>query len=292
MPGLATSLRRFAGWAAVVVAGLGMPEIAVAQLENCVTSTHLVSDDGRRSRDQLRFEALQQARNSLLTTLGVRVGGVTQVTLQGTGTESSTGFSRSIIEETRGYITRDSILSFRTPDGGRSWELRYQGCAKLSEGQPDPSFTARIRLDKNPPAYAVAGSALAQRDSIVAWISASRAAFFTVFHRSGDTLRLIYPSRAIASPHRTVVLPDQELRVPPAGARLRVRLEDGVAADEGWIIAVATKREIPLPASWDAGSMAVHALTWHQYGEWLNRIPLDERVTAQHPFTVERTTPR
>lgn len=275
----------------LAVAGLlaiAAPARAQQQDDKCQTFDELTSVDNSLTIAQLKFNAMQQARNRLLQSLGVEVRGTTEVLRGGNRDSAYTVVTQGISQETTGWITQDTILDWRTTDGGRTYTLKYRGCARTSVGKRDPAFLAEVTLDKDPPAYVDNGPG--QRDSIVVGVRVSQPAFISVFFRTADTLTVLYPSVAIGAPNRQQLVTGGELRVPPPGNRLRTTLKAGSRKTQDWIVVVATKQDVPLgldPVSTE--SLTLQKLTWHEYLKWLNRIPLEERYVVERPFTIERT---
>jgi hypothetical protein len=217
----------------------------------------------------------------------VEVRGTTEVLRGGTRDSSYTVLTQGISQETTGWITRDTVLDWRTTDGGRTYTLKYRGCARTSVGRRDPAFFADVRLDKDPPSYVDNGPG--RRDSIVITTRVSQPAFLTVFFRTGDTLTVLYPSVAVGAPYRHQLVTGSELRVPPAGNRLRTTLTGGVRKTTDWIVVVATRQDIPLGLDAAGGAVSLEQMTWHEYIGWLNRIPLEDRFVVEKPFSIERT---
>ena len=274
-------------WLALPAASAGAQEDAG---DRCQTLEHVVLADQNLSLAQLRFNSVQQARSSLLASLGVVMSSTTETRASTDGDSSSKVFLQGITGETTGYVTRDTVLSWTTTDGGRTYTMQYQGCARTTVGKRDPSFVVEVRLDKDPAAYVDNGPQ--RRDSIVITAKTSRPAFLTVFFRTADTMTVIYPSAAIGSPFRKELVSGGELRVPPAGNRLRTVLRGGSKRSHDWIVVVATKQEVPLsldPPSADAP--VLQQLSWLEYARWLNQIPLEDRYVVERPFTIERTRP-
>lgn len=246
--------------------------------------------DNTLSLAQLRFNTVQQARSSLLASLGAVMSSTTEVRKNTVGDSTFTVMAQGISQETTGWITRDTVLSWRTSDGGRSYTLQYQGCARTMVGKRDPSFFIEVTLDKDPPAYLDNGPG--RRDSIVVITKTSKPAFLTVFFRTADTMTVLYPSTVVGSPFRKELVSGGELRVPPAGNRLRTVLRGGSRRSMDWIVVVATRQEVPLSlAQPSSDAPALQRLTWHEYARWLNQIPLEDRFVVERPFTIERTKP-
>jgi hypothetical protein len=247
-----------------------------------------VSVDAVNTIPQLRFNAMQQARNRLLQSLGVEVRGTTEVLRGGTRDSSYTVMTQGISQETTGWITKDTVLDWRTTDAGRTYTMKYRGCARTTVGKRDPSFFADVTLDKDPATYVDNGPG--RRDSIVVFARVSQPAFLTVFQRSGDTLTILYPSVAIGAAERLHLGTNKELRVPPAGNRLRTVLTGTSRKTIDWIVVVATKQDVPLSLG-DASENAtsLRRITWHEYLAWLNRIPLEERFVVEKTFSIEKT---
>ena len=256
--------------------------------DKCMTFDELVSVDNVHTIPQLQFNAKQSARNRLLQSLGVEVRGTTEVLRGGTRDSSYTVVTQGISQETTGWITRDSVLSWRATDGGRTYTMKYEGCARTTVGKRDPAFFAEVLLDKDPPAYVDNGPG--QRDSIVVTARVSQPAFLTVFFRTGDTLTLLYPSTAVGAPERVHLGTGGELRVPPSGNRFRTVLTGGSRKTIDWIVVVATKQDIPLGIGEDAAdALTLRRMSWLEYLRWLNRIPLEDRFVVEKPFSIERT---
>ena len=278
--------------AATAAATLLFPVAAAAQDDGdrCQTLEENVLADNSLSIAQLRFNTVQQARSSLLASLGAVMSSTTEVRKNTVGDSTFTVMAQGISQETTGWITRDTVLSWRTTDGGKTYSLRYQGCARTMVGKRDPSFFAEVTLDKDPPAYLDNGTG--QRDSIVITVKTAKPAFLTVFFRTADTMTVLYPSAAVGSPMRKELVSGGELRVPPAGNRLRTVLRGGSRRSLDWIVVVATKQEVPLSLSQSpAEAMTLQRLTWHEYARWLNQIPLEDRFVVERPFSIERTRP-
>ncbi|MEX2154632.1 MAG: hypothetical protein WD825_14920 [Gemmatimonadaceae bacterium] len=269
-----------------------LPAIAVAQDEKakdqCMTLDEQASVDNVNTIPQLKFNAMQSARNRLLQSLGVEVRGTTEILRGGTRDSSYTVMTMGISQETTGWITQDTILDWRTLDGGRTYTMKYHGCARTSVGKRDPSFFAEVTLDKDPATYVDNGPG--RRDSIVVFAKVSQPAFLSVFFRTGDTLTVLYPSTAVGAPERVHLGTGGELRVPPPGNRLRTSLTGGNKKTIDWIVVVATKQDVPLSIGADASdAVTLKKLTWREYLAWLNRIPLEERFVVEKPFSIERT---
>lgn len=280
---------RLATAAAALLCPLGG---AAAQDEGdrCQTLEENVMADNTLSLAQLRFNTVQQARSSLLASLGAVMSSTTEVRKNTVGDSTFTVMAQGISQETTGWITRDTVLSWRTSDGGRSYTLQYQGCARTMVGKRDPSFFIEVTLDKDPPAYLDNGPG--RRDSIVVITKTSKPAFLTVFFRTADTMTVLYPSTVVGSPFRKELVSGGELRVPPAGNRLRTVLRGGSRRSMDWIVVVATRQEVPLSlAQPSSDAPALQRLTWHEYARWLNQIPLEDRFVVERPFTIERTKP-
>ena len=256
--------------------------------DKCMTFDEVVSVDAVHTLPQLRFNAMQQARNRLLQTLGVEVRGTTEVIRGGTRDSSYTVMTQGITQETTGWITRDTVLAWRPAADGRTYSMRYQGCARTSVGKRDPSFFAEVTLDKEPAAYVDNGPG--RRDSIVVFVKVSQPAYITVFFRTADTLTVLYPSTAVGAPERVHLGTSGELRVPPAGNRFRTVLTGGNRKTSDWIVVVATRQDVPLAVGQDpADALSLRQMTWKEYLQWLNRIPLEDRFVVEKPFTIERT---
>lgn len=274
--------------AAVVATSVAARADAQDAGERCQSLEEPMSVDNSLTLAQLRFNAVLQARNRLLQSLGVEVRGTTEMLRGGTRDSSYTVVTQGISQETTGWITRDTVLDWRTTDGGRTYTLKYQGCARTTVGKRDPSFFAEVALNKDPPAYLDNGPG--RRDSIVVGIRVSQPAFVTVFFRTADTLTVLYPSVAIGAPSRAQLVSGGELRVPPPGNRLRTTLQSGSRKTLDWIVVVVTRQDIPLDLQpLPPGELTLQKLTWHEYLRWLNRIPLEERFVTERPFTIERT---
>jgi hypothetical protein len=268
-------------------AALPAPTALLSQEPICTSRTEHVSGDQRKSLEQIRFDALQQARAGLLREQGVRIESAQQVVQQNTGAETSLGYASSILLSTSGSITRDTVLSFSTNDGGRTWLLEYHGCMVVQEGLSDPQFILRVRLDKNPPTYGFRGPG--SRDSIVVWANTSKPAYYTIFQRSGDTLSVLYPSSAIGLPRRRLIPEEDTVRFPPPPAVLRVTLEGNAERATAWMIVVATKEEYPLTMLPPGYTRSFHRISFQQYMNWLNRIPLEGRAVVEYAYDVVRT---
>ena len=280
---------RLATAAVALLCPLGAAE-AQDEGDRCQTFEENVLADNTLSLAQLRFNTVQQARSSLLASLGAVMSSTTEVRKNTVGDSTFTVMAQGISQETTGWITRDTVLSWRTTDGGRSYTLQYQGCGRTAVGKRDPSFFIEVTLDKDPPAYLDNGPG--RRDSIVVTIKTSKPAYLTVFFRTADTMTVLYPSAVVGSPFRKELVSGGELRVPPAGNRLRTVLRGGSRRSMDWIVVVATRQEVPLtlaPPSSDAP--ALQRLTWHEYARWLNQIPLEDRFVVERPFSIERTKP-
>jgi hypothetical protein len=281
---LATAVRRFALLACLTAPAAGAQEDA----DRCQTLEETVLSDPRLSIAQLRFNTMQQARSSLIASLGAVMSSTTEVRKGTVGDSSFTVMAQGISQETTGWITRDSVIDWRTTDGGRTYTMNYHGCARTMVGKRDPSFFVEVMLDKDPPAYVDNGDG--QRDSIVVTVKTSKPAFLTVFFRTADTMTVLYPSPAIGSPFRKEMTSGGELRVPPAGNRLRTVLRGGSKRSMDWIVVVATKQEVPLSLQ-QSEPNSLQRLSWHEYAKWLNQIPLEERFVVERPFSIERTKP-
>ena len=282
--------RGVAALCAVMTLATILPPAARAQDgdDKCMTFDELISVDNVHTIPQLRFNAMQQARNRLLQTLGVEVRGTTEMLRGGTRDSSYVVMTQGISQETTGWVTRDTVLSWRSTDAGKTYTMKYQGCARTTVGKRDPAFFAEVRLDKEPAAYVDNGPG--RRDSIVVTAKVSQPAFLTVFFRTGDTLTLLYPSTAVGAPERAHLGTDGELRVPPSGNRFRTVLTGGSKKTIDWIVVVATKQDIPLGLGEDAAdALSLRQISWHEYLRWLNRIPLEDRFVVEKPFSIERT---
>lgn len=283
---IALAARRIA-----VVAGLAVPATLGAQdaADRCQTLEEVVLADPSLSLAQLRFNTVQQARSSLIASLGAVMSSTTEVRKGTAGDSTYTVMAQGISQETTGWITRDTVLTWRTTDGGRTYTMQYQGCARTMVGKRDPSFVVEVTLDKDPAAYVDNGQG--QRDSIVVTVKTSRPAFLTVFFRTADTMTVLYPSTATGSPFRKELTSGGELRVPPAGNRLRTYLRGGSKRSMDWIVVVATKQEVPLNLQAPADMRSLQTMSWHEYARWLNQIPLEDRFVVERPFSIERTKP-
>src|ERR1051325_10237625 len=132
------------------VAGMAMgvalcaPAAAGAQSdgEKCSTFDEIVSMDNVSTMTQLKFNALQSARNRLLQTLGVVVRGTTEIQKGGTKDSSYTVMTQGISQETTGWVTSDTVLDWRSNDASRSFTMKYHGCARTTVGKRDPAFFA------------------------------------------------------------------------------------------------------------------------------------------------------
>jgi hypothetical protein len=197
---------------------------------------------------------------------------------------------QAIVRPPTVVITRDSVLAWTTSDSGRSWTMKYQGCVAPITGRSDPRFIVQARLDRTPPIYSWVGSAPAERDSLVITVRATMPAFVTVFERTeDDSVTILYPSAAFAQPSGRLIARDEELRVPPEGARLRVKLSPGARSSRSAIVAIATKRDVPLPAgSSPTGDRGFVRLSWRAYADWLNRIPQDQKAVVEIPFLIRK----
>lgn len=287
------SWRRSAPRLCAFVCGvLLLPSVARAQDEKggdkCMTFDEQTSVDNVNTIPQLKFNTMQQARNRLLQSLGVEVRGTTELLRGGTRDSSYTVMTQGISQETTGWVTSDTVLDWRTTDAGRTFTMKYHGCARTTVGKRDPAFFAEVALDKDPATYLDNGPG--RRDSIVVFAKVSQPAFLTVFFRTGDTLTVLYPSTAVGAPERTQLGTNGELRVPPAGNRLRTALTGGNRKTIDWIVVVATKQDVALSIGSDASeAVTLKKMTWHEYLAWLNRIPLEERFVVEKPFSIERT---
>jgi hypothetical protein len=286
---VAVAARRLA-----VVACLAVPLAVGAQepdaADRCQTLEEVVLANPQLSLAQLRFNTMQQARSSLLASLGAVMSSTTEVRKGTVGDSTFTVMAQGISQETTGWITRDTVLAWRTNDGGRTYTMNYQGCARTMVGKRDPSFFVEVTLDKDPAAYVDNGQG--QRDSIVITTKTSKPAFLTVFFRTADTMTVLYPSAAIGSPFRKELTTGGELRVPPAGNRLRTVLRGGSKRSIDWIVVVATRQEVPLSLQESASdTRTLQRLSWHEYARWLNQIPLEDRFVVERPFSIERTKP-
>lgn len=256
--------------------------------DRCMTLEEHITVDNVSTLPQLRFNTMQQARNRLLQSLGVEVRGTTEVLRGGTRDSSYTVVTQGISQETTGWITSDTVLDWRTTDAGRTYTMKYRGCARTSVGKRDPAFFAEITLDKDPPTYLDNGPG--RRDTIVVFAKVSLPAFLTVFFRTGDTLTILYPSTAVGAPERKHLGTGEELRVPPPGNRFRTTLTGGSRRTTDWIVVVATKQDVPLSIGTDpSDAMRLRQIPWREYLVWLNRIPLEERFVVEKPFSIERT---
>jgi len=265
------------------------PVVARAQSdgEKCSTFEEIVSMDNVSTMTQLKFNALQSARNRLLQTLGVEVRGTTEIQKGGTKDSSYTVMTQGISQETTGWVTGDTVLDWRSNDATRSFTMRYHGCARTTVGKRDPAFFAEVSLDKDPAAYVDNGPD--RRDSIVVFAKVSQPAYVSVFFRTGDTLTVLYPSMLVGAPTRIQLGTGGEMRVPPAGNRLRTRLTGNAKKSTDWIVVVATKQDVPFSMDGEPQGSALRTMSWHEYMQWLNRIPLEERFVVEKPFTIERT---
>jgi len=277
-----------------LLAWLALPAASVAaqqdEADRCQTLEETVLADPRLSLAQLRFNTTQQARSSLLASLGAVMSSTTEVRRGTVGDSTFTVMAQGISQETTGWITRDTVLAWRTNDGGKTYTLNYQGCARTMVGKRDPSFFVEVTLDKDPPAYLDNGQG--QRDSIVVTVKTSKPAFLTVFFRTADTMTVLYPSAVVGSPFRRELGTGGELRVPPAGNRLRTVLRGGSKRSMDWIVVVATRQEVPLSLQQTASeTQSLQRLSWHEYARWLNQIPLEDRFVVERPFSIERTKP-
>jgi hypothetical protein len=279
-----TAVRRIALLACIAAPAAGAQDDA----DRCQTLEETVLTNPNLSLAQLRFNTVQQARSSLLASLGAVMSSTTEVRRGTVGDSTFSVMSQGISQETTGWITRDTVTSWRTTDGGRTYTLHYQGCARTMVGKRDPSFFVEVSLDKDPPAYVDNGSG--QRDSIVVTVKTSKPAFLTVFFRTADTMTVLYPSAAIGSPFRKELTTGGELRVPPAGNRLRTVLRGGSKRSMDWIVVVATRQEVPLSLQ-QSETRSLQTLSWHEYAKWLNQIPLEDRFVVERPFSIERTKP-
>ena len=274
-------------WVATSAACL-VPALVLAQSdgEKCSTFDELVSMDNISTMTQLKFNALQSARNRLLQTLGVEVRGTTEVLHGGTKDSSYTVMTQGISQETIGWVTSDTVLDWRSNDATRSFTMKYRGCARTALGKRDPAFFAEVTLDKDPAAYVDNGPD--RRDSIVVFAKVSQPAYVSVFFRTGDTLTVLYPSLLVGAPTRVQLGTNGEMRVPPAGNRLRTRLTGNAKRSTDWIVVVATKQDVAFSVEADPQN-GLRTMSWHEYMQWLNRIPLEERFVVEKPFTIERT---
>jgi hypothetical protein len=281
-------MRSVVRWVAMIVALL-VPVAVSAQGdgEKCSTFDELVSMDNVSTVSQLKFNALMSARNRLLQTLGVEVRGTTEVLRGGTRDSSYIVMTQGISQETTGWITSDTVLDWRTDNAARSFTMKYRGCARTSMGKRDPAFFAEVSLDKDPAAYVDNGPD--RRDSIVVFTKVSQPAYVSVFFRTGDTLTVLYPSMLVGAPTRTHLGTGGEMRVPPAGNRLRTRLTGNARKSTDWIVVVATKQDVPFSMDGEPQGSALRTMSWREYMQWLNRIPLEERFVVEKPFTIERT---
>jgi hypothetical protein len=268
---------------------LVLPTSAGAQesADKCMSLDEQISVDGVNTIPQLRFNALQQARNRLLQSLGVEVRGTTEVLRGGTRDSAYVVMTQGISQETSGWITSDTILDWRMTPGGSVYSMKYRGCARTTVGRRDPAFFAEVTLDKDPATYVDNGPG--RRDSIVVFARVSQPAYLTVFFRTGDTLTVLYPSTAVGAPERQHLSSGSELRVPPAGNRLRTTLTGGSKKTIDWIVVVATKQDVPMSIGTDASDVTLRRMSWHEYLAWLNRIPLEDRFVVEKPFSIERT---
>lgn len=274
--------------AAIVIAGAWSIAGAQEPGDRCQAFDEYASLDANLSVAQMKFNTMQQARNRLLQSLGVEVRGTTEILRGGNNDSSYTVMTQGISQETTGWITRDTVIDWRSPDGGKSFVMKYEGCARTSVGKRDPAFFAQVNLDKDPPAYVDNGPG--KRDSIVVTTRVSQPAFLTVFFRNADTMTVLYPSVAVGAPYRAQLVTGGELRVPPPGNRLRTTITSGSRKTTQWIVVVASKQDVPLGiAEATTEVVRLQRLTWHEYVKWLNSIPMEDRFVAEIPFSIERT---
>ena len=277
---------------AVAVLGVlfAAPRFATAQNEHCDTFEQMISEDRTSTVPQLRFSALQEARNRLIASLSVEIRGTTQIDKSNAGGgKTETRMMQGITQETRGWITSDSILGWKALGDGRTYSLHYHGCARNSVGERDAAFFANVSLNKVPPSYVDNGPR--QRDSIVVSVQVTQPAYVTVFHRSEDDLEVLYPSVSLGSRRREQLGSNGQVRVPKAN-RMVASLVDGQRRATDWIVVVITKDDIPLPRPPESVELGeLQEFKWVEYGRWLNSIPAQRRYVVELPFSIERTNP-
>jgi hypothetical protein len=263
---------------------VSVPSLARAQSpKDTICSTFeepRIHADQSKTLGQVQFEAKNRLRAKLLNTFSTRIQSTQEMNRFTSGDSAVVRLQSSISAETAGNIVRD-------------WSMKYYGCATAAE-RGDPAFEVKARLDKTPASYAYAGASRLLRDTIVVTVSTSQAAYLTTFvYGEDDSLFVIYPSAAIGHANRTLLMRGDTMTVPPAGSRVRVTMDSTAQLSRQTMIVVATKREYPLPASLAPDNPnAFWRLSWQEYLNWYNRIPMDEKTLIKLPFTIEKVIRR
>lgn len=270
------------------------PVVAHAQRDTCLTMSAGFTADPAKTLGQVRFEALNTQRSRLLATLGTHVSSTNQMITRSVGDSVFRVSLQNIDQNTEGTITQDSVIDWGTTDGGRTWTLKYYGCAAVVPGASDPRFEVKARLDKTPPTYAWAGPSREERDTIVATVSVSLPSYLTVLSRGeDDSLVVTYPSAAIGQPNRTVLMPVDSMLVPPQGSRVRVIMDPNAQKSHPTMIIIATKRDIPIaPSRPPTNPNGFWKMSWQEYIQWYNKIPLDQKTMVQLPYQIEKVKRR
>jgi Domain of unknown function (DUF4384) len=156
-------------------------------------------------------------------------------------------------------------------------------------GDPDPEFELRMKINGRDDVVN-----LNDQDEIKIEVSATKDCYVTIFNLfSNDSMLMLFPNsfmpdNSIMANRKYTIFPDSL----SSQITLRAGLLPGHVEDAEYLIAVATKKQYPLPFEFNRESFELEfkhfADAIIQIGNWLVGIPIGERAEADLVYYIRK----
>ncbi len=256
-------------------------------------STEVTPEEGWR-------RAVQDAEaNAIRTALGITITGQTfQITSESMSGNKPTDYLNTFSElnttTTSGrVIAEHTDTTFLSTEGNLPvYNVKIKALVAKDRGEPDPNFTAEIRLDKD--TYYDRG-AIDRNDEVKLSIRASEDCYLYLLDiMANDSVMLIIPDVYFKDNFYAVSAgeSDFEKRLARLPINLKVGLPPGKEMTTEMFYLIALKKKIDF-YSQTMTREAIGIIPTYQSAildlqKWLVRIPQDLRTTASAPFTIKR----
>ncbi|MCL4510557.1 MAG: DUF4384 domain-containing protein [Bacteroidetes bacterium] len=240
-----------------------------------------------KSMEEIRIEALNNARSDALQKAGIEVSAGT-LSLKSEGNNGLIDFFSEFAESsTRGLILDERDVRFDRPEPLDSTYTVYRVIAHVEvqvgapQGKPDPAF--KVTLSSARETYM-------EYEPATLNVNSTESGYLTILDIHGDSINVLFPN---VIDQKNYLSANTDFVFPPSKAySLEFETDKGTSSSADIIIAIVTKDDVPFPninkVGLERSRLLLGEKTLTTYAKWLYRIPLDRRSFDRRLIQVQK----